>query len=116
VRVNSRLSPGFQRGDGGPHPRFGPRLNLRSNDVGPGAARSNIKRTSKRRIPTPTPCAAASFMMPALPSRRSALIAASFRASMGLRPNLLPCALARSSPDMTRSLSELVLEARAARD
>jgi hypothetical protein len=41
--------------------------------------------------------------MPALPSRRSALIAASFRASMGLRPNLLPCALARSSPALTRS-------------
>jgi hypothetical protein len=32
-----------------------------------------------------------------------ALIAASFRASMGLRPNLLPCALARSSPAFTRS-------------
>jgi hypothetical protein len=51
----------------------------------------------------PSPRAAASFMMPALPSRRSALIAASFRASMGLRPNLLPYAFARSSPALTRS-------------
>ena len=42
-------------------------------------------------------------MIPILAATRSALIAASFRASMGLRPNLLPSALARSNPALTRS-------------
>ncbi len=42
-------------------------------------------------------------MMLALPRRKSAEIAASFSASIGGRPSVLPCALARSSPDFTRS-------------
>src|SRR5271166_1113980 len=41
-------------------------------------------------------------MMPALPSRKSSRIAASLRGSIGGRPNILPCALARSGPDLTR--------------
>ena len=42
--------------------------------------------------------------MPTFPTLRSSLIAASFLASIGLRPSFVPYALARSSPAMTLSL------------
>ena len=53
------------------------------------------RRASPRPYRTPTPCAAATFMMPALPRRKSALIATSFSASIGGRPSVFPCASAR---------------------
>ena len=54
-------------------------------------------------VPTPTQCAAKSSMIPALPFRKSARIAASF--SAGGRPSAFHCALVRPSPDLTRFIT-----------